>query len=625
MATDKAEKEERATTTSGAARRVAEAEDRKAAAERTAKHAAAPGIPAERLQGQRRQQYLIALRSPAPVFAGSPPQSVDAVVEYLGRQEDVELVARVKPASAQPFAPDGSFGQEIVVVRMPAAKAESLRATAQPHIIVEHDGALNLADGVSLPMRALSGAGALLPLAPNTAELVLRITGERDQPLAHAGVVAYGPGFPVQAVTDQSGTARLSLFGGGPDQVQAIYVKPRANHWERLIVAPELSESETTTLKLRPLSETFPNFANERLTPWGQRLLRLDQPGNMDGAGVRVGLVDSGCDNTHPSLRHVARGKDFTSREGGKRSDAEWTDDALGYGTHSAGILVAAAGAQGIAGAAPKAELHALKVFPGGRLSDLLAALDECAERELDLVSLNVGYDEPSELLDHKLLELRRKGIACIAAAGSAAFPAVLPSVLAVGAVGKLREFPTDTCHAETLIPELIGHDGLFPAAFTGAGPHVALSAPGVAVVSTVPGGYAALDGAGIAAAHVAGLAALILAHHPLFQGPLKGRSEQRVSMLFGLLRASAVTHVSDPLRSGAGVPNLQRVPGLFGEFSGIADLGSFSTMAPGMAQGMAMGTMPGIVEPFASGPIPSAWAAPGWQALMQMRAAGWI
>lgn len=624
MATEKPEKEERATTTGGAARRATEAEDRKAAAERIAPQATT-GSPDERLQGQRRQQYLIALRSPAPVFAGSPPQSVDAVVDYLGRQEDVEIVARVKPAGAQPFAPDGFFGQEIVVVRMPAAKAESLRATAQPHVIVERDGALNLADGVSLPMRALSGAGTLLPLSPDTTELALRITGERDQPLTHAGVVVYGPGFPVQAVTDQSGAARLSLFGGGPDQVQAIYVKPRANHWERLIVAPELSESGTTTLKLRPFSETFPNFANDRLVPWSQRLMRLDQPGNMDGAGVRIGLVDSGCDNTQPSLRHVARGKAFTGREGGKRGDTEWTDDVLGYGTHSAGILVAAAGPPGIAGAAPRAELHALKVLPGGRLSDLLAALDECAERELDLVSLNVGYDEPSELLDHKLRELKRKGIACIAAAASAPFPAVLPSVLAVGAIGKLREFPTDTCHAETLIPELIGHDGLFPATFTGAGPHVALAAPGVAVVSTVPGGHAALDGTGIAAAHVVGLAALILAHHPLFQGPLKGRSEQRVSTLFGLLRASAVMYVSDPLRSGAGVPNLQRVPGLFGEFSSMADLGPFSTMAPGMTPGMAMGTMPGIVEPFPSGPFPSAWAPPGWQTLMQMRAAGWI
>src|SRR5262249_9721626 len=161
-----------------------------------------------------------------------------------------------------------------------------------------------------------------------------------------------------------------------------------------------------------------------------------------------------------------------------------------------------------------------------------------------------VACEEPSELLDLKLLELQRKGIACIAAAGLQPFPSLLTSVLAVGAIGKLREFPTDSCHAEAVLPELIGYDGLFPAAFAAAGRHVALAAPGVAVPSIVPGGYAALDGTGIAATHVAGLAALVLAHHPLFQSSLKGRSEQRVSTLFALLRASAVAPLTDPLRT---------------------------------------------------------------------------
>jgi hypothetical protein len=39
-------------------------------------------------------------------------------------------------------------------------------------------------------------------------------------------------------------------------------------------------------------------------------------------------------------------------------------------------------------------------------------------------------------------------------------------------------------------------------------------------------------------------------------------RSEQRVDALAGLLRASAVPHFPDPLRGGAGVPDLQRIPG---------------------------------------------------------------
>jgi hypothetical protein len=151
-------------------------------------------------------------------------------------------------------------------------------------------------------------------------------------------------------------------------------------------------------------------------------------------------------------------------------------------------------------------------------------------------------------------------------------------------------------------MPGLIGSDGVFAATFSDAGPHVALSAPGVAVVSTVPGGHAALDGTGIAAAEVTSLAALVLAHHPLFQGPLRPRTEQRVAALFGLLQAAAVPHFADPLRGGAGVAELRRVPGLFGA-------------ADPRVQMPMMGTE---TFPFAHG-----FFSPAWQTLAQMRAGG--
>ena len=511
-----ADKEERAPSTG---RRSAEAEDRKAAAERasrtTANGGANPG------QATRRQPYLIALRQPNPLFAAAAPQSIEAIVDYLGRQEDVEIVARHKPTDSQPFSPDGAFAQEIVVTRIAEGKAESLLAASQPHIVVERDAPIRPAAAPPLPMHA-AAANAMLPLSPVVGELALRIVGDRDQPLAKAAIVVFGPGFPVQAVTDDAGMARISLYGGDKESVRAIYVRPRANHWERLVSAPELSESGPTTIRLRPLGEAAATSTGEqRLPSWSQHLMFMERPANLTGDGIRMGLIDSGCDNGHPALRQVTRGRDLT----GQRSANGWTDDALGYGTHAAGLLSAAA---------PDAELHVFKVCPGGRLSDLLAALDECIARELDVVCLSVVCEEPSELLDQKLRAARHKGIACIAAAGTPSgalppFPAALPSVLAVGAIGKLGEFPADTCHAWTVMPGLIGSDGVFAANFSGAGPHVALSAPGVAVTSTVPGGHAALDGTGIAAAEVTSLATLVLAHHPLFQGPLRSRTEQRV------------------------------------------------------------------------------------------------
>jgi subtilisin len=70
-----------------------------------------------------------------------------------------------------------------------------------------------------------------------------------------------------------------------------------------------------------------------------------------------------------------------------------------------------------------------------------------------------------------------------------------------------------------------------------------------------------------MAAAHVVGFAALLLAHHPLLQSTSDGaRNEQRVVRLHELLRAAAVPAVNvDPALMGAGMPDLEQVPGLPG------------------------------------------------------------
>lgn len=136
---------------------------------------------------------------------------------------------------------------------------------------------------------------------------------------------------------------------------------------------------------------------------------------------------------------------------------------------------------------------------------------------------------------------------------------------MAVAAIGKLREFPADSSHVLNVVPQLIGTEDLFAARFSGSGPQIAVGAPGIAIVSTVPGGgYVAADGTPAAAAHVTAFAALVLAHHPLFQqeGLFAVRTEQRVQALLDLIQASAVPHFLDPQYSGAGVPDLARVPG---------------------------------------------------------------
>jgi subtilisin family serine protease len=131
--------------------------------------------------------------------------------------------------------------------------------------------------------------------------------------------------------------------------------------------------------------------------------------------------------------------------------------------------------------------------------------------------------------------------------------------VLAVSAIGKLGEFPSDSYHAQTVQPNLtVGT--MFSAKFTCFGPQVAVAGPGVAIVSTVPGGgYASWDGTSMATPHVTGMGALVLAHHPLLRDGARVRNEQRVAQLFALLASAGTRYLGDPTREGAGLPDLQR------------------------------------------------------------------
>jgi subtilisin family serine protease len=492
----------------------------------------------------------------------------------------------VQPRGFGALAAGGPAGvtSEIIVAEMDPARGAALRASAPPNVIVERDAFLRHADDLSVT--AINNTVTMMPGVG--IDIRLRIVGAGGQLLPKATVYVYGLGFPAQGITDDRGEVTVTLFGGPIETVQAIYVKPAANYWDRMVQGPTLQAGGMNTLQLQPLSDTFPGFPNNGMVGWGQRLMNLDQiDPSLAGQGVKIGIVDSGCDNSHPQLSHVTRGIDLTN--GGNA--ATWTNDTMSHGTHCAGIITAASNRlQGIRGFAPMAEVHALKVFPGGRFSDLIDALDQCIERELDIVNLSLGSSDTSELVAQKLLELRQHGVACVVAAGNTSgpvqFPGTQPSVLTVSAIGKLDEFPPDSYHAQTVQAGLVAGT-MFSAKFTCFGPQVAVTGPGVAIVSTVPGGgYAAWDGTSMATPHVTGLGALLLAHHPLLRDSLRTRNEQRVAQLFGMLANSGVRYLGDPTREGAGLPELQRIAGLA------------AAPQPAGAMRPANAPLPGVVSP---------------------------
>jgi subtilisin family serine protease len=246
------------------------------------------------------------------------------------------------------------------------------------------------------------------------------------------------------------------------------------------------------------------------------------------------------------------------------------------------------------------AEVLILKVFPGGRFSNLIDALDLCIERQVDVVNCSLGSGQVSEIVQRKMEEARAKGVACVVAAGNSAgpvqFPATLPGVLSVAAIGQEKRYPTDSYHAQALVPNTIGANGVFPAKFSCFGPEVKVSGPGVAIVSTVPGGgYAAWDGTSMAAPHLTGLAALVLAHHPLFQGALRARSAQRVDALFQTLIAAATPLVADRLHGGAGLPTAIAALGATAQAAAAAPVATAPQPQPAISLAQALGGLAGV------------------------------
>jgi hypothetical protein len=232
---------------------------------------------------------------------------------------------------------------------------------------------------------------------------------------------------------------------------------------------------------------------------------------NANGAGITVAIIDSGIDYTHPALAgKVVGGWDFVN------DDADAMDD-FRHGTHVAGII-AAQSAQ-VTGVAPNVQLLAYKVLNArgsGLTSDVLAAIelamdpngDGNTSDHADIINMSLGSaghagDPSARAVDRAVAA----GIVVVVSAGNdgefhrVSSPAVAESAIAVGAIT-----------ATNTIAEFSSRG---PAPGSGA-IKPDLVAPGVGIMSTIPGGlYMPLNGTSMAAPYVAGLAALLLEEHP--------------------------------------------------------------------------------------------------------------
>ncbi|MDQ0352234.1 subtilisin [Alkalibacillus filiformis] len=233
--------------------------------------------------------------------------------------------------------------------------------------------------------------------------------------------------------------------------------------------------------------------------PWGVPHVQgtTSQDAGYTGNGVKVAILDTGIDASHEDLNVVGGHSVFDDSD---NNDPYY--DGSGHGTHVAGTVAALDNNVGVLGVAPKADLYAVKVLNNsgsGSYSGIAEGLEWSIQNDMDIVNMSLGGSQSSSILEEYTDLAYEDGILVVAAAGnsgnrggnndSVGYPAKYDSAIAVAAVDQNNNRAT----------------------FSSTGPAVELSAPGVNVLSTIPGNsYDSYNGTSMAAPHVAGVAAQV-------------------------------------------------------------------------------------------------------------------
>lgn len=283
-----------------------------------------------------------------------------------------------------------------------------------------------------------------------------------------------------------------------------------------------------------------PVYATDELdNSWGVKRIgagTVHANGNT-GAGVKIGIIDSGVNYLHPDLKDnfdpTNRGYDFVQSDNDPM-------DVYGHGTHVAGTACAESNGFGVVGVAPNCALYSLRVLNNdgvGSWSATIAALNWAVTHGMQVVNLSLGNSKnPGTAVETAFDNAEAAGIAIVAAAGNSGnvagkgdkiiYPAKYASVIAVGA--------TDSTNKR--------------ASFSSTGSTLELMAPGVSVLSTWNDSTSYLDpqptclldsfgnavcyykqgsGTSMASPHVAGVAALIIAKGVTDLNGIKGISDE--------------------------------------------------------------------------------------------------
>ncbi len=151
--------------------------------------------------------------------------------------------------------------------------------------------------------------------------------------------------------------------------------------------------------------------------PWGIDRIDAELAWSVSsGVGVKVAVIDTGIDLTHPDLATNIKGGINTI------SPLKSPNDDNGHGTHVAGTIAGIDNGIGVIGVAPGASLYAVKVLGksgSGWISDIIEGIDWCIANDIDVINMSLGSSSDVQSFHDAIIAAYNSGIVIVAAAGN--------------------------------------------------------------------------------------------------------------------------------------------------------------------------------------------------------------
>ena len=182
----------------------------------------------------------------------------------------------------------------------------------------------------------------------------------------------------------------------------------------------------------------------------GAKLIGADKFGAQGryGEGVKVAIIDTGCDISHPDLKdRIIDVRNFTDDDKGAINNV--TDYAT-HGTATASII---ASSGKIIGVAPKCNLLILKALTrtGGKISWVTEAIKYATQQNVDIINMSLGCPQPNAEMYEAIKRAIAKDICVVCACGNNSdnnvntdelnYPAGYNECISVGSISYSRKY----------------------------------------------------------------------------------------------------------------------------------------------------------------------------------------